>query len=369
MRKDLNLLYIEDDENNRKDLVSVLQDEILCDFNINIEAVDTFDNAIERITPNKYHIIILDIYKGKPDDGGEQAGLSLLQQIQGKCFVPVIFYSGNTFNVQNLKSQVVGVVRKGGEGIDGLKKEIERLVKFNLPFIKENIHDYLENEFRTYFWDIIHEERSKFSPGSNDFSLGYLILRKFGRSLTKETIYEILGDDTLKKDKVHPMEFYLYPTDKTNEYEFGEILQKDGDVFVILTPSCDFVERFNKKSESLGRKAKKVLLLKTLLLSTTDEHTKYSEDKSSNNRESLLALIESRKGDRYFFLPQTPFIDNRIIDFQLQETVDFNDLNNFTRLAKLDSPYAESMISSFIRYYDRIGFPDIDSDLIIDKMK
>lgn len=369
MNKNLNILYVEDDENNRQDLVSVLQDEILCNFNIMIEAVDTFDNAIDRIISNHYHIIILDIYKGKPDDGGEEAGLEILKQIQGKCFVPVIFYSGNTKNVRDLKSQIVGVVTKGDEGVEGLKQEIERLVKFNLPFVKENIHDYLENEFKTYFWKIIHEERGKFSPDRNDFSLGYLILRKFGRSLTKDTISQILGDKNLKNDRVHPMEFYLYPTDETTEYECGEILQKDDDVFVILTPSCDFIERFDKKGKNIGRKTEKVLLTKTIGITSTDEHIKYLNNKNKDNQKNLISLIECRRGDRFFFLPKTPFIDNRIIDFQHQEIVDFNDLKNYTRLAKLDSPYAEAMISSFIRYFDRIGFPDIDSDLIIAEIK
>ena len=64
-------------------------------------------------------------------------------------------------------------------------------------------------------------------------------------------------------------------------------------------------------------------------------------------------------------MPQTPFIENRIIDFQSKEMVKYDDLTNYTRVAKLDSPYSESMISSFIRYYNRIGYPDIDSELIL----
>jgi CheY-like chemotaxis protein len=360
MSKELKLLYIEDDKTNREDLVKVLSDETIDDCSITINAVDTFDGAIEKIRSENYHIIVLDIYKGKPDDNGETVGLTVLQQIQDNYFVPVIFYSGNTRNVQDLKSQVVGVVTKGDEGVEGLKQEIRRLIKFNLPFVKENVQNHLEREFKTYFWDIIHKERDKFAADKNDFSLGYLMLRKFGKSLSKETISEILGDSTLKQNKIHPMEFYLYPTGTTTEYECGEILQKDSNVYVILTPSCDFIDRGGGK-----RKVGRVLLAKTLLLSATDEHTKYSANKNNNNKNKLEALIESRKSDRYFFLPQTPFIENRIIDFQIKEMIDYNALNNFTRLAKLDSPFAESMISSFIRYYNRIGFPDIDSDLII----
>jgi len=375
--KNIKLLYVEDDQENREGLVQVLTNESIGDFQISIEAVDTFEAAMDKILSNDYHIIVLDIYRGKPEEGGETAGIDILTQIQEKCFVPVIFYSGNTQNVQSLKSQIVGVVTKGDDGVDGLKGEVERLAKFNLPFVKENLHNYLEQEFKAYFWDIIHKERDKFTADKNDFSLGYLMLRKFGNSLSKEKISEILGDGELKKDKVHPMAFYLYPTDTNAEYENGEILKKGDDIFVILTPSCDFVDRGG------NRKVGKVLLAKTMLL--TDcvtykifkksilkyEKKKENEklkEKHEKDKLQLLMLIESRSGDRYFFLPQTPFIENRVIDFQIKELVDYGELKNFTRIAKLDNPYSEGMTASFIRYYNRIGYPDIDSNLIFSKL-
>jgi response regulator reciever domain protein len=358
MSKELKLLYIEDDKQNRDDLIALLQNDTLCNFKVNIEAVDTFDNAIEKINSKPYHIIILDIYKGNPINEGEQLGLQILEQIQSKSFIPVIFYSGNTKDVQDLKSQIVGVVTKGDDGFNGLKLEIERLIKFNLPFIKENIHACLEEELKNYFWKIIHNQRDKFRPEINDFSLGYLMLRKFSSSLSRDKISEILGDNSLNKEKVHPMQFYIYPTNLA-EYECGEILEKDKEVFVILTPSCDFILR--EKS----RKVDEVLLAKTTLLSNTKEYREYQSKKDVNKKEKLIRLIESRKGDRYFFLPQTPFIENRIIDFQSKKMVKYDDLANYTRVAKLDSPYAESMVSSFIRYYNRIGYPDIDSELIL----
>jgi len=366
--KELKLLYVEDEEEHRKDVSTSLNNKKICNDNlkISIEAVETFDNAMEKILSTPYHIIILDIFKGSPNDG-EKIGLEILQKVKEKCFVPIIFYSGSTENVQELKSQIVGVATKGDDGIDGLKNEIERLVKFNLPFVKENIHNYLDKEFIKYFWNIIHEENNKFSVDKSDFSLGYLMLRNFGNSLSKTKISEILEDNTLKENKVHPMEFYIYPTMKT-EYKSGEILKKDNDVFVILTPNCDFIERFDKSDKSLGRKVGKVLLTKTRLLSEMEDYIKYSQNKNKDNKNNLLELIKSRKGDRYFFLPQTPFIENRVIDFQIKEMVDYENLKDYTRLAKLDSPFAESMISSFIRYYNRIGTPDIDSDLVINSL-
>lgn len=369
MKKELHLLYVEDNKENREDLIKVLSDDEIGDYIIKIDGFDSFEGAIEEISAHRYHIVILDLFVGNPKDNGQQVGLEILEDIQRKYFVPVIFFSGNTKNVEDLKSQIVGVVTKGDDGVEGLRSEIERLIKFNLPFIKENLHHHIEEELKTYFWDIIHNQRDKFKAEGNDFSLGYLMLRKFGHSLSKNKISEILGDNLLKKDKVHPMEFYIYPTDTTFEVESGELLEKDGNVYIVLTPSCDFVERFNPRTTaSLGRKVGKILLTKTHLLTDSDEYVAYKANSNKENLSKLEKLVSSGKTDRYFFLPGTPFVDNRFIDFQDKLMIQYEEIKDFTRLAKLDNPFAEGMIASFIRYYNRIGYPDIDSEYIIGRI-
>jgi response regulator reciever domain protein len=420
MSNTLRILSVEDDKDQRDILKKVFSKPIL-EKEIEFKSIDDFESAIAEITKNDYHIVILDIYKGKPDDNIDE-GEKILKAIQNERFIPVVFYSGNTKNVKNLRSQMVGVVTKAeGEGIEYLKKEIERLVRSNLPFIRENILNHLEKELKEYFWNIIHEKRDIFRPDKEDFSLGYLMLRKFGHSLSKEKIAEILGDDSLKQDKAHPMQFYIYPTDTNQEFECGEIVKskENNEFFVILTPSCDFIKTSGRK-----RKAERILLVRTIELEKVKEYkeqkdkyiecdteykkvkqeyetlkkeikninidenigkikeyfeleTKYEElnktYKSYDNcKNNISSIIETRKSDRYFFLPKTPFIEeNRVIDFQNKEMVSYESLSdpkNYERIAKLDSPFAESMVASFIRYYNRIGFPDIDTDYILSNL-
>ena len=420
MSNTLRILSVEDEEDQRDILKKVFSKPIL-EKEIEFKSIDDFESAIAEITKNDYHIVILDIYKGKPDDNIDE-GEKILKAIQNERFIPVIFYSGNTKNVKNLRSQMVGVVTKAEEGgIANLKKEVERLVKSNLPFIRENIHNYLEKELKEYFWDIIHQKKGIFCADKEDFSLGYLMLRKFGHSLSKEKIAEILGDDSLKQDKAHPMQFYIYPTDDNQEFECGEIVKskENNEFFVILTPSCDFIKTSGRK-----RKAEKILLVRTIELEKVKEYkeqkdkyincdTEYKKVKQEyetlkkeikninidenidkikeyfeletiyeklnktyklydNCKNNISSIIETRKSDRYFFLPKTPFIEeNRVIDFQNKEMVSYESLSdpkNYERIAKLDSPFAESMVASFIRYYNRIGFPDIDTDYILSNL-
>lgn len=370
--KDLKILYIEDDKVNREDLVDLLSGLVINECKITIEGEELFENATQRIYNEGFHLVILDLYKGRAGDGGEMLGLTTLEDVKSHIFVPIIFYSGNTSAVSNLKSQVVGVATKGGvEGIDELKNEIGRLTSHGLPFINENIHSFINGKIKEYFWDTIQENNTIFKPDDKDHSLGYLLLRNICNSLSRDNIYKILGDNSIAEDKVHPMEFYIYPRDAESEYETGDILKNNesNDVYVILTPSCDFENRAGK-----GRKVNYVLLAHTTLLTDMPDFSKYLEYKNKVNKSeddikqenrykgNLKQLIQSSGNDRYFFLPSTPFIDNRVIDFQNKIMVVYDDLKTkYTRLAKLDSPYAQAMSTRFIRYYNRIGFPDLDA--------
>lgn len=363
--KELKILYIEDDKENREDLKEVLDGISIDDMKISIDCLESFDTESHQF--NQYHIVILDLFEGVAGSNGKESGREVLKRIREKLFVPVIFFSGNTKSILHLRSQVIGIATKGDGGFNELKSEITRLSAHNLPFLKENVHDYIEKEFQKYFWEVIQEQNDKFKPEDEDFSLGYMLLRNFGNSLSKDNICKILGDRLIKESKVHPMEFYIYPTDTTQEYENGEIIKGKDDndsMYIILTPSCDMIERY-KNGVPVGRKAKKILLATARLLTDTEEWSDYSRNKNKENINKLSKLIQA-SNDRYFFLPGTPFIENRIVDFQNKIMVNYDSLKtDFIRIATLDSPFAQAMSTSFIRYYNRIGFPDIDSEYVL----
>lgn len=153
--KTLKILYIEDDAENRSDLIEALSGEEINGQTIEIEGEETFEVGISRI--RDFHIVILDLYKGKAGDEGETAGIKLLDSIQQNMFIPVIFYSGTTAKVNDLKSQVIGIATKGDGGIAELRHEIERLSYHNLPYIRERIHQHINNKLREYFWEIIQK--------------------------------------------------------------------------------------------------------------------------------------------------------------------------------------------------------------------
>lgn len=357
----LNVLFVDDDKKLREDLVKVFGGEVFNGHTLITSGASTFEEGIELVKQRDYDIVILDLYKGKPEEGKEKSGLEVLKQLQSVAFIPVIFYSGLTKDLGGIESEIVSVVNKGHGGIDQLKEEIARIISSNIALIKGKVYEHIRGVLRDYFWKTVHDDKKVIEPVKNDVSIGYLLLRRIAHSLSKENIKVLLGDDKIKDGKTHPMEFYIYPSD-SKEYSAGEILFKDNKYYAILTPSCDFVAEGAR-----ARKVGQVLLAVAIPLKDTEPFQKWSDNKEKY-KQTLTELIESRKGDRYFFLPETPFIENLVLDFQVKTVVDYKELENFQRIAKLDTPFAQSMISAFVRYYNRIGFPDIDAEFVISKL-
>ncbi|MFZ3077151.1 MAG: hypothetical protein WA139_01735 [Candidatus Aenigmatarchaeota archaeon] len=355
---------IDDDVTICKQIEELLDGEIINGNTIKLEYTHKFDQGLSMLKDKAYDLIILDLYKGIPSiTNTDRPGEQILEHIKGSCFIPIIFFSGLVNPIQHLKSDVVRIVRKG-DGNGALIEEIKSVFDSKLPLIKRKIDDYLNVSMRSYFWDFVHPNWASLKEIEDDVSLGYLLIRRFANSLSKEQIIKLLDDPKIKPEKSYPMEFYIYPPNKVTEYEMGDILKKDDSLFVLLTPSCDLVNRGEV------RKAQYILLVKATLLKDTDEYKAFKENESCENKKNLIRLIESRKSDRnFFFLPKTFFIPNCTLDFQNIVVVPTDNLTQYSKIAKLDDPYAQSMLANFIRYYNRVGHEDIDSNYVMQNLE
>lgn len=359
----IKILTIEDYDELRDQIIEFFEGSEIESNQIKIEGAESFDLGIEKIKENDYDIVILDLCKGKPsEENKDRPGFDVLQSIRKNTFCPVIFYTGIGHSIRDVESTIVGVVSKS-EGLEKLYEKIEGIIKSNIGLLKQKIHKHINDSLRDFFWESVHENKGVFSKIEGDISLGYLMLRRIANSLSKENIKVLLNDSKVDSEKAHPMEYYIYPVEPV-EYNAAEILNIEGQYYVILTPSCDFIEADTRK-----RKAEKVLLAAAKSLENIDQFKKYLNGQGKTNTNDLLRVIESRQSDRFFFLPETPFLSHSlVIDFQDKDIVSYEELSKFKRVARLDSPFAESMLSSFIRYYNRVGSPDIDSAFMLENI-
>jgi CheY-like chemotaxis protein len=355
--EEIKILMVDDDPVQCDQAKQLLNNEVISGKKIIFESIQDFGRATELLLERDIDILILDLKGNGLSDEGLPLGESVLNEIKKKCFVPIIFYTGFPGQIQSQESELIRVVNKG-LSVSALKTEIESVMASKLPFIKKSLNDYIRETLRLYLWDFVHEEWQSLSQITDGVSLNYLLARRLAHSLSKERIMTLVGSGPINEDIAHPMEFYVYPPVR-QQISTGDILRKDGKIFVILNPACDLILR------SGIRKAKDIILAEGISLEETSEYKKYKESRTAGPKKELTKLLENNADenrDRFFLLPKTKFIENTIIDFLKIKVIPETELTGFEIVAELDSPFAESVLSRFVKYYNRIGVPDIKSE-------
>jgi CheY-like chemotaxis protein len=363
------ILYVDDDLVSGRQVKELLEGEgnETCDFQV--EVLNDFEKAIDELEARRYDLVILDVRVGRHDVVvPDEAGILALQAIKQRRFVPLIFYTGLPHLVQGLISPLIRVVDKtqGNKLID----EVKNLFATNLPAVNRALLRHLETVQRDYMWQFVTSNWDELNETPDRSALAYLLARRLALSLSERGIKELISDLGGKPEDVaasiHPMQYYIIPPVETSplagDIYGGRIGDEEG-YWLLLSPSCDMVS---------GReKADLVLFVRCFLLFEQKEYTDWAEDETKSG--NLNALLKNNRNksqaERFFYLPGALTIPHLLVDFQQLVTIDRNSLTQLNRITSLDSPYAEALISRFARYYGRIGMPDLDTSLLLSRLK
>lgn len=333
---------------------------------------DSFSVALDRLKTERFDLVILDL---KDDGAPEQdtlAGERVFQELQKCRFLPVIFHTGFAHKVSDLASPYVKVVARAEW--QNLRSAIKEVLETKLPRLIRHIED----EQRKFMWESAERIWADDLDKNNPTDLVYLLARRLANALSGDVVRSFLEVDATggapKSDKIHAVELYVYPP-LSNHFLFGDVFKKKtGDsieYFVALTPSCDHAQN----------NAEFVFLAKCKYLASTNpgKNAKASlvagEAISGNATEQLTKFIRdnSSPADRYKYLPGTSFLPDLLVDLQDIMTVAPAALppggEGYERVASLDSPFAESLQAKMARYLGRIGAPDIDVELALNRFK
>lgn len=331
-----------------------------------------FSQALSLLKNERFDLVILDL---KNDSDSEQdilAGEKVFDEIKKYRFLPVIFHTGFAYKVSDLTSPYIKAVTRAEWG--NLRSTIRDVLDTKLPRLIRHI----EEEQRKFMWDSAKRIWANDLDKNHPTDLVYLLARRLANALSGDVVRSFLEADAIsgapKSDKIHAVELYVYPP-LSKHFLFGDVFKKKtGDsveYYVALTPSCDHAQS----------NADFVLLAKCKYLASTKpgENAKASlvagKAVSGTTTEQLTKLIRdnSSPADRYKYLPGTSFLPDLLVDLQDIMTVTPEALNPsgevYERVASLDSPFAESLQAKMTRYLGRIGTPDIDPDLALDRFK
>jgi len=374
------LLIIDDDKESSEPVEKYLNGLVVTDEGgkLRIHCERDFNKALDELESNYYDLLVLDVRLGPHDEQrDEEAGIQTLNLIKQRRFLPVIFYTALPYKVRHLETSLIRVVEKT-EGVPKILEEIKGIFKTKIPFINRAFMRHLEEVQRYYMWDFVAANWGVIGDTEDKSCLAYLMARRLARSLDSPGVKrfaEKIGGYTevwWGDENVHPMRYYIMPpiSEKPGTGDIFEF-KKNGEkeYMVLLTPSCD-----------IWSKADRVLFVKCLLLSKEDECIKFKADTENKSKLKKLECLlkdnrENTQPERFKYLPGVLYLPDIVVDFQQLVTLSKEEYENKVRekecirVASLDSPYSEAILNRFVRYFGRLGTPDLNIDLLIDRLK
>lgn len=388
------LLIVDDDEEicqNLKTQLESLEPEQGKRFSV--QYTTTFEDAVNILDSQKIDLAILDVRVGAISDeiveSEQEAGRKTLAQIKKKVFIPIIFHTALPLAVEDLQSRFIRVVAKDLDSDERLLEEIQSILETRLPEINRAIIQHFEQVQRKYMWDFVHENWCEFEKIDNKTELAHLLARRLAVSLSVEEISNLetqlgglIQKSNSEEGKNHPMRFYIIPP--ISEFTRVCDIYKEGNdsYWLVLSPSCDLVLRNGKYN------AEFITLAACDFLSEQEEYQAYQdlyqrEDSKFSKqkkqiRKNITKLIENRNPEgrqqgRYFFLPGVLTIPDMVVDFQNLRTIPSSELladsSAWMRVASIDSPFRESLISQFNIFFGRIGTPDLNTEITLKRIE
>lgn len=373
------VLFVDDDPDFRDQVKEYLDGENVgaSDEQMSVKTLTDFDKALETLQQHRFDLLILDVRLGPlySDWTEEEVGIRTLEMIQEKRFIPVIFYTALPNRVQHLETSVIQVVEKTEDSAH-LLAAVRKIFAAHLPAVNRSLIEHLEIVQRDYMWDFVAERGEQLLDTLDRTDLVYVLARRLAMSLSDRRIRQLAQDfedsagTSTAEDRVHPIQYYVMPPVEqlplTGDLYQGDIGGQDG-YWVLLTPSCDFVARRNRARPA---NAERVLMAHCALLTEQEEYRDWVANCSSGKLKSLLKNHrQGRQAERFYFLPGALDLPDLVVDFQQLVTLPRAKMDDLNQLASLDSPFAEALLACFSRYFGRLGTPDLDIDIIVNKLQ
>lgn len=360
-----------------------------------------FTLALQRLEEREFDLVVLDVRIKRPGTSDLLPGIDVFHSIRDRQFIPVIFYTALPEEAAGLENApFTSVVSKGdeptGDDEDPLRAAVRAVIESGLPRIARAVRTHAQRVERELLGRVVETNWTEVSAAERLPEVGHLLARALARSLDDDSggLQALLGGPEVSGKGVNPLRYYSF--DSVSRYATGDLLRPTGAGqpaaatdpaspavaptdsgdrwWIILTPSCDFVDE-----GSQGRRADYVVLAACLHLRDHKYFRDYvSELKKEPPEKKLLEkatnrlteLVRDNAGpkDRYRFLPKAWSVPDLVVDLQQLASVAFDDLKKFDRVARLDAPYAQSLAAQMVSYLGRAGAPDLDKPAHVDRV-
>jgi CheY-like chemotaxis protein len=372
------ILIVDDDAEIVEDLQELLKEELEDLGEIHFETEQDFSAAEERLTRSNYDLVVLDVRDAAnrgPLADVEARGRELYERIAKIRWVPVVFFTGVPQQVRVLeKAPLVAVVTKND--IDSVAPAVRKGLLSDVSTLTRRISGLVEGYVREFMRDVVAPHWEEMAGADQD-EIALVIINRLAAWLREDGLRAL--DSTVESDIVKmpgqpsAARVYLIPPVTHHLTATDLLLDPEDGWWLVLTPACDLYEDPPSANVPKPRTAKAqfVRLAKADRMFTDGASgsespaiaTWLASAKSRRDKDQVKRVFRS-DDNRYRALPRFLDVPDLVIDFENVRSIELSEVRTWKRVATLDSPFAEAMLTSYSRSVGRVGTPDISFDAV-----
>ena len=327
-----------------------------CDDNLVNAKIDRFKGLVELENIRdeigyKYDLLILDLKLGDAQDSDKDTA-KILIKMSKEQFIPVVVYSAFTGDIDNEiprdeSHKLILIVTKGGTS-DGktLKGSISDLIKLKMPLI--TLKESIDKQFTAISTETMEKILESKDSRESETIQAMIVSRLTAFMISKmDSLIGSNGNMPAEAKVIYP----VLATEPNMPVAMGDILEdREKSLWLVASPSCDMV-LYGKPP---APKIKNAILLRCFT-EPLDMKTYTGRETVDlmNEKETVIPLrvpkIVSKEG---MLMIHTKFYETRL----------FTEINGWTKVMTVASPYAEDIKATFMRDLMRIGTPNVIPD-------
>lgn len=360
----LDVLLVED---NSDDLQSFLRDlpKVFdaCGASVTFHAAETFERATELVDDGsrRFDMILSDTYRGDHKDH-DAAVLAMVKKYRAGRFCPLVVFSASAMPEGLDSSPFVAWADK--TETNGIEGAIRKMLMTGVSQAARSLHDELDGLGGRYLWRFLNERWGQLVAGGH---VEAATLMRIIRRRAAVQLADVLSgqDGDMPVMEVHGPEVYLYPPINQHYYSLGEVIRKNGEIRVILTPHCYLMMQPNQPKP----RADFVVTVKTIAASQLLKEKAVNaraQDELYRAKKIRTWITPPSHEDvgkpegRYWFLPGFLDIPHSYCDFLQIESLAYAELaRDWEELAVLSPPFAESLQACYGAFHGSVGIPTI----------
>lgn len=367
-------VLVVDDEPKAYDTVqTVVEEEFEGDFEVTLTHCDSFDKAESLLSSpaSQYDLVVLDVMDNGPVGGNSTPtkGTDLYTRIRKIRWVPVIFFTAIKEDIAFHSEPPLRAV-VGKDESSNLGPAIRAALASNAAGIARELVETLDRETRM-FLDVNVAPHWEAYTQHDPESLRRVLVSRLAAWL-RDWDTSSTAEMQAISENVPAASFYLVPP-VGGSWRAGTILlDPEGTYWIVLTPSCDLVLGRHKEKPN-HPKADRILLARLVSLKKHESLAKaLGGDAPSNGvRKEAIQVLRNRNDLRWYYLPEFLSVPDRLVDLEHLVSEDYGTISGWERVADIDSPFAEELLTRQSQWRGRVGTPEIGLDdlALLDRLR